>query len=133
MKREGQSFTSSNGQGPLILVVDDEAPIRRLVSRVLDQNGFCTLLAMDGQEAVDLFTERQEEIAAVVLDLVMPGMDGAAAARAMRRLNPALPVLAMSGMKTCPEDEITTFLRKPLNADGLLAALRNLLDTTNCP
>jgi len=79
------------------LVVDDEAPLRELGEKVLSRFGFDTITAVDGQEAVEIFMEKSDEIVAVLLDLTMPRMDGVAAFEAMRRIKPDVKVILCSG------------------------------------
>ena len=63
-------------QRPCVLVVDDEARIRAWLSVALPQNGFQVKLAAGGQEAVDFYRTNASKIALVLLDVLMPGMDG---------------------------------------------------------
>src|SRR5580698_9073134 len=76
----------SQGNGELILVVDDEPAIRRLAETVLSRNGYRTLLAADGREGLSLYQQHRQEIKLVVSDLMMPQMDGTALIRGMREL-----------------------------------------------
>ncbi len=81
----------------LILLADDEVAIRSLAVKMLKRCGYDLILATDGQEAVRLFEERQQDISLVVLDLTMPRMSGEEAFQAIRRLDPEVPVLISSG------------------------------------
>jgi signal transduction histidine kinase/CheY-like chemotaxis protein len=85
-----------HGQG-LILVVDDEAMLRRYVESVLRQLGYDVLLAENGREAIDVFRQRGDEISCVLLDLAMPEMDGEEALHALRDLGSDVPVILSSG------------------------------------
>lgn len=119
------------GKGEMVLVADGETSIRDLVKMILDSNGYRTVVARNGLEAIALFTARLDEIKAVVLEMIMPKMNGLDVMSAIRRMNPNLPVLAMSGsMETSPvpRDAVTTFLRKPFSGAEFLPALRTLLD-----
>ncbi|MCK5862275.1 MAG: PAS domain S-box protein [Candidatus Hydrogenedentes bacterium] len=80
-----------------ILVVDDEAPLRELGEKVLSRFGFDTISAVDGQEAVEIFLQRSDDIVAVLLDLTMPRMDGVTAFEAMRKIKPDVKVILCSG------------------------------------
>jgi CheY-like chemotaxis protein len=70
------------------LVVDDEARIRAWLSVALPQNGFQVKLAAGGQEAVDLYRSSPSKIALVLLDVLMPGMDGPRTLQALQAVNP---------------------------------------------
>lgn len=113
-----------------ILVVDDEQPVRGLAVKMLHRNGFRALEADNGAEALRIFQSRRTEIAAVLLDLVMPIMGGEEALRAMRQIDRAVPVIVSSGysVKTvrarCGQEPPDGFLQKPYHDAELLEALR---------
>ncbi len=117
----------------LVLVVDDEETVRKVTARMLRTMGFEPLLAVNGRAGVDLFATRPDEIAAVLLDLTMPVLDGTAALAELRRLRPAVRVLLMSGFTE--HDAIgrfasqgrAGFLQKPFTTAELRNALRTLL------
>jgi len=123
----------SMGHGELILVVDDEAAIREITRHTLETFGYRTLTANDGPEAVALFAEHRRKIRAVVLDMMMPLMDGPMTIRALRRLDPTVRILATSGLtsggKTPGADAagVNGVLPKPYTADTLLQALAAIL------
>ncbi len=83
--------------GGAILVADDEPAVLETTSALLRLRGFETVLATDGNDAVRLFRATPHGFKAVLLDLTMPGLDGADALRAIRAENPAVPALVMSG------------------------------------
>lgn len=118
-----------HGNGETVLVVDDEAGIRDITRRTLDAFGYRVLLAGDGAEAIEQYVEHQAEIAVVITDMMMPGMDGAATIEALRRLNPRVRIIAASGL-VGPEITATGtrhFLRKPYTARTLIEALSQVL------
>jgi signal transduction histidine kinase len=127
----------SKGDGEMILVVDDEPEILKITQQNLERNGYRTVLAADGIEALVLFTRRQEEIQAVLTDLEMPLMDGVNLVRAIRKLDSEVQVIASSGIGLGPVWEekmanltelgVTTLLTKPYGADTLLHALKDAL------
>jgi CheY-like chemotaxis protein len=82
---------------PTILIADDEPAIRKLLETGLQEHGFDVLLAADGHEAIDLYQRHGKAIAAVLLDVCMPGLDGPETLKVLRRLNPDLQVCFMSG------------------------------------
>jgi CheY-like chemotaxis protein len=132
-KPEVEKVAPSRSSGECILVVDDEADIRLVIQRSLDKNGYKPIMACDGAEAIALYAMQRNEIRAAVVDMIMPVMDGMTTIRTLRRYNPDLPIIAISGMVT-PEVEsglqdlqIDAMLRKPFNTDALLERLRETL------
>jgi PAS domain S-box-containing protein len=118
------------GAGELILVVDDEAPVRMVTRRLLEAFGYRVALAGNGVEALTVFTARQDEVAAVITDMMMPVMDGPATIRALRAIRPDVRIIAASGMHG-PDAGVPPlvpdFLPKPYSADALLTVLHRLL------
>ncbi len=123
----------SGGRGELVLVVDDEMPIREALVRTLKSNGYHTYTAEDGTDALALYYERREEIALVITDLSMGGMDGIQLVRALRKVNPDVRVVVSSGH--FQKDNTTIlgalgvkqFLDKPYTADKLLRAVQGAM------
>lgn len=91
-----------------ILVVDDEASVRDLVERCLLRLGYTVWTCADGQEAVDFFRREHDSIDLVLLDVVMPRLDGAAAFREMKRVRNDVRVLVSSGFER--DRRVTEFL-----------------------
>jgi PAS domain S-box-containing protein len=118
-----------------ILLVDDEESIRELGQRRLKQVGYTVLTASTGQEALDLYNEKKEQISLVILDLLMPEMGGVQCLKELLLINPHVKALIASGC--CPgsaEPETATlgakgFVTKPFEGKQLLQAIRNVLDT----
>ncbi len=115
-----------------ILVVDDEANIRRMVGRVLEAEGYRTREAADGRAAIAAVEEEEPEV--VLLDLAMPELDGLGALRTLRHRWPELPVVMMSGRATLGDAVQATklgafhFIEKPLNPESLLLTVRGALE-----
>lgn len=80
-----------------VLLVDDELPLRRALRRALEHMGYETIEAGDGAEAVEAFRAHLGALAAVVLDHIMPVMTGGDAFKAMRAIDPSVPVIMTSG------------------------------------
>ena len=114
----------------LILLVDDEAPILEVTKTNLETHNYRVLTASSGQEAIALYGKHGSEIAAVLMDLTMPEMDGLTAMRTLKTINPAVKLIATSGMAT-PETltalvekiGIKAFLPKPYTVKQLLSCL----------
>ncbi|MEO5799002.1 MAG: response regulator [Gemmatimonadales bacterium] len=118
----------------LILVVDDEAVIRAIAKRVLERAGFQVMTAVDGQDGVELFQQHLATVALVVMDLVMPRLDGEQAMAAMRTLRSDIPFVVISGFSSemvharVRERDRVDFLSKPFLNSELLEAIRQLLE-----
>jgi PAS domain S-box-containing protein len=122
------------GQNELVLVVDDEPSIRDITRQTLEAFGYRVVTAGDGAEALALYTQHASEIALVLTDMMMPVMDGAATIQVLMRINPAIKIIAASGINS--GDNITRaskagvkhFLSKPYTAETLLKLCRDVLD-----
>ena len=114
---------------PRILLVDDEANIRRMVGALLQSEGFDSVEAADGTAAVEAVQRERPD--AVLLDLSMPGgPDGLATLEQLKRIAPDVPVVMMSGKANLADAVRATklgalqFLEKPLTPEGVLTTLR---------
>jgi PAS domain S-box-containing protein len=123
------------GHGELILVADDEFAIREIIRVTLEANHYKVLTASDGTEAVAHYAQRGPEVKAVMVDIMMPYMDGPATVRALQKMNPEVRCLAVSGLMEndkvaeMSENGKISFLAKPFTTEQLLLSLRELLDT----
>jgi CheY-like chemotaxis protein len=121
------------GNGQLILVVDDEESIREITRGTLETFGYSVLTASDGTEAIALYADRKNEVAAVITDMMMPFMDGPATIRALQKMNPEVRIIAASGLTAghqageAPLEGVKMFLSKPYTAERLLKALATVL------
>jgi signal transduction histidine kinase len=116
-----------------VLVVDDDELVRRSVASALRSLGYDTLEAEGGSQALDVYRERRRDLRAVVLDMVMPGMNGRATLAAMRAVNPEIPVLLMSGytinedIQAVLDDGASGFLSKPYSVEMLARSLADVI------
>uniref|UniRef100_UPI0039C6CD9B hybrid sensor histidine kinase/response regulator n=1 Tax=Scytonema sp. PCC 10023 TaxID=1680591 RepID=UPI0039C6CD9B len=123
------------GHGELVLLVDDDDSIREITKNLLERNAYKVVVARDGIEAVALYTQHQHEISVVLLDMMMPSMDGSTTIRILKRMNPKVKIIGVSGLVSNHEiikivgDSITTFLSKPFTSDELLKNLQLTLNT----
>jgi two-component system, cell cycle sensor histidine kinase and response regulator CckA len=129
-----RSPAAQHGRGELILIVDDEEPMRELVAASLTKHGYRVISAADGIKAMFSYVSHAAEIALVITDLEMPRMGGAAFARAVRRLDPTEKILAMSGeggrnalADAGIEEFADGFIPKPFTPQALLTAVARLL------
>lgn len=119
-----------SGQQQLILVVDDERAISELIKTTLETYNYRVLIANNGAEAIEIY-HQQREIASVLIDLMMPVMDGLTTVTALHQLNPNLPVVAMSGLSSVESVAQAKrfgcryFLPKPYTTQDLLQVLFN--------
>jgi PAS domain S-box-containing protein len=122
------------GRGETILVADDEQAVLESLSEVLDAIGYQTVTARDGEEALALFAQASDHIAAVVLDVVMPRMNGADAARQMRVIRTDLPIIFTTGydrnsvLHHCERFGQSHLMIKPVAPAELSHLMRELLD-----
>ena len=116
-----------------IIICDDEYNIRSMLREILELNGYTVYEAANGQEGVDLFRERIEEIGLVVLDMVMPVMDGKAAFKEIRDLRSDQEILIISGyadrddLKEILRNRGVDYLHKPFHIDDLVKRVRRIL------
>ncbi|NNF17467.1 MAG: response regulator [Gammaproteobacteria bacterium] len=116
-----------------VLLVEDEAPVRSVLKRSLENAHIKVLEACDGQDALHVLNETDEKIDIVVSDVVMPTMDGGSLARRLQELDPTLPVIFMTGYSSGQLErlgdwpETTPILRKPFAAEELLAEIERHL------
>ena len=117
-----------------ILVVDDEPVVRGMVRELLEVAGFDVIEASDGHEAVDQFRSRGDAIDAILLDMTMPGMNGAEALAEIRKIEPHARVILTSGydgqdtVASLIGAEGVEFLQKPYRARTLIAKLASVLE-----
>jgi PAS domain S-box-containing protein len=120
------------GEGKLVLVVDDDDPVRVVTQKNLEMNGYRVVAAKNGVEAVKLFTQHREEIKLILMDMMMPGLDGMASIRAIRTIGPNTPIIMASGMALPREQQddradYQAFLQKPFAVDRLLNTVDQVL------
>lgn len=117
-----------------ILLVDDEEIIRTVSQQTLTKFGYKVILAANGEQALDIYQERQKEIDLLILDMIMPRMDGKATFRALKLINPNIVVLLASGSRQQSEIELLEqegvrgFIQKPFMAGQILRIIRETLD-----
>lgn len=122
------------GNGELILVVDDEASICEITQTSLETYGYRVLTASDGIEAIAVYVEHQSEIRVVVIDMMMPAMDGSVTIRTLQKINPDIKILAVSGLASnskltqLGERNVKAFLAKPYTSEDLLRTLYEVLN-----
>lgn len=125
------------GQQELILVVDDEIAINEITKITLETYNYQVITANDGIEALAIYAEYKDKIAAVLMDIMMPTMDGTTIIPLLKRMNPDVYVVAMSGLNSTEvvaqvqKIGFQDFLSKPFSTKELLWALRKGIGTGN--
>ncbi|MBD2112336.1 response regulator [Nodosilinea sp. FACHB-141] len=121
--------TPSSGQGEMILLVDDDDSVQQAVRSLLENYNYSPLIASDGLGAIDLCAQHQPTL--VVLDIMMPGMDGFTLIQRLKHRQPDLLIIATSGLATYQAAAIAagakTFLPKPYDFRDLLKTIADLL------
>jgi two-component system cell cycle sensor histidine kinase/response regulator CckA len=127
------AMAGAAGQRERILVVEDEDLIRNLAEQILLDRGYRVVTAGSAGDALDIVGKLGEELDLLVTDIVMPGLSGLDLAQRLRRRQPTLKVLFMSGYSDSPllrsglAREGAAFLQKPFSADALERRVRELL------
>ncbi len=126
---------TGKGTGEAILVVDDDEAVGEVAAELLQNAGYTTLLAKNGEEALALYTENYRDIRLVLTDMMMPKMDGASLIRSLRAVQPSVKVVAMSGLMDREKlmkmagVESGAFITKPFTGETLLQTVRRLLQS----
>ena len=118
--------------GGTVLAIDDEPSLREILSRLLARMGSRTVVAADGMQGLQSFSQQQDDIRLVLVDLAMPRMGGEEVVRALRPMRPGLPIILMSGYPVEKVGEfagvgVDGFLQKPFRAAHLDRAIGDAL------
>ena len=127
---KGSNF--SMGHGETVLVVDDEKSLQDLVRATLESRKFKVMTAFDGHEAISIYEKNKNKIDVVLLDMLMPNMNGLTTIPALRRINPNIKIIGMSGslLENLPSDLSTLvqelpFLQKPFDSEDMVMLVNN--------
>ncbi len=135
---EAEHHDNSHDQKPespsrTVLVADDEPSVLSLVRRMLTRAGYEVCTACDGQEAMEVFSQRRNELAAVILDATMPRKDGITALKELRAMDSDIPIILSSGYTQeeaagrLEQREHSMFIQKPYRMEQLLKSLADLV------
>jgi two-component system, cell cycle sensor histidine kinase and response regulator CckA len=136
LRPDGSSPAARLGR---LLIVDDEAQVRRVLTTALARAGFDVIAAAAGSIALELYDSDPEGFDLVLTDLTMPGLDGHELFCQLTARDPGLPIILSSGYSdhqgtTCyPDGTPATFLKKPYRLGYLLAKVHEELDKRGCP
>ena len=118
-----------------ILLVDDEDIVITVGKAMLEKLGYCVITAQSGEQAVKIASETENKIDLMILDLIMPGMDGSKTFNKIREIRPDLPVILSSGYSINGQAAdvlkrgANSFIQKPFDLSRLLQVTRKILDT----
>lgn len=137
----GADFSAPpRGNGETILLVDDEPAVLTVATSMLEASGYQVQQATDGASAVAAYVQGKTRISLVITDIMMPLMDGVALIQALRRVNPAVPIITVSGLAGQPGQPsrlaeiqalgIRHHLGKPYSTEALLEAIHAELHPT---
>ncbi len=124
----------SGGHGEWILVVDDDAAIREITCSILDTHGYRAITACNGADAIAVYKQNRDKVKAILMDMIMPVMDGIESIQALIKDYPAIKIIAVSGLIKKDKlseviDHVQAFLPKPYTAGKLLDILHEVLCT----
>ncbi len=117
-----------------LLIIDDEEMIVKVSKEILETLGYNVITALSGREGVETYGRRKDEIDLVILDMIMPDLEGGKAFEELRAINPAVKVLLCSGYTLNNEAEAIlargckAFMQKPFNIQSLSVKVREVLD-----
>lgn len=123
-----------NQSNNLVLVVDDEEIIREVTKELLENLNCTVILASNGDDAIDIYKKYSSEIKLVILDLVMPGIDGATTFSELKKINAEVKVLICSSyvsattLSSLMQNGVQGVLHKPFTYLDLATSLNNLID-----
>ena len=116
-----------------MLVVDDDEMVRLAIQRILDHLGYRSIVVGSGEEALAIYEQSGSEIAAVILDITMPGLGGIETFRRLRRMNSQVKIIVCSGDPLTPasrdlESEGMSYLiTKPFQGEDLAQAIQHTI------
>ncbi len=123
------------GNGELVLMVDDEAAICETTKTSLETYAYKVLTASGGIEAIALYAQHKNEISVVMMDMMMPVMDGPTTTRMLQKINPAVKIIAVSGLSSSDKVSLAmgvgvkAFVSKPYTAQELLKTINEVLNS----
>ncbi|MDL5502464.1 MAG: response regulator, partial [Candidatus Methanoperedens sp.] len=116
----------------LVLIAEDEDSVREVTVSTLEKYGYSVLAVIDGAQAVAEYAQNKDKVEVVLVDMMMPIMDGHASIRAIRKINPGVKIIAISGLAEKEKlknvaDTTNAFLPKPYTAETLLKTINEVL------
>jgi DNA-binding response OmpR family regulator len=120
---------------PIVLIVDDEPHLRSGLGRILNEEGYETMIAADGETALKLAEEKKPDV--VLLDIIMPGMDGREVCRKLREIASEAQIIYLTATAEpsgslhvkYPRGEADAYIAKPATSKRILSRINNALNT----
>jgi two-component system, cell cycle sensor histidine kinase and response regulator CckA len=115
-----------------ILIVEDEELMRELLCDIIEGNGYTVYAASDGVEAIERYEQHRNEIAGVLLDLGLPGLDGTQVLMKLKSVNPDVRIILASGLiepslqVMLNERGVEAIINKPYRPDEILSKIREI-------
>jgi CheY-like chemotaxis protein len=133
-EKESDVVDEIMGGRETLLLVDDEEMIRKVGKEVIEALGYKAILASGGLEAIEIYRARKQEIDVIILDMIMPDLDGGRTFDTLVGMNPAIKVILSSGYSLNHEAEsimqrgCKAFIQKPFNAYDLSRVVRAVIE-----
>ncbi|HEY9205345.1 MAG TPA: PAS domain S-box protein [Candidatus Methanoperedens sp.] len=133
LKAEDRQPELSAGHGELILVVDDEPQILEITRAILEKSGYRVITARNGAEALALYNQNSYDVKIILMDMMMPVMDGPMSIRELHKANPEVRIIAVSGLtekdklEKFEETRAHAFLNKPYTTEKLLKTIQEII------
>ena len=129
--------TDGPHRSPSILLVDDDPDVRSVLCEILKLEGYDVVSASDGRQGLRMLQENP--VSLVITDVLMPELDGLEVIRTIRKVNPMVPIIAMSGggkrdldfLIEAKEFGATKVVNKPFEIDELVELVKNVLGSTS--
>ncbi|BAY96784.1 multi-sensor hybrid histidine kinase [Tolypothrix tenuis PCC 7101] len=131
LKADNAKIATANGE--TIMIVEDEPAIQEITKTSLETHNYKTIVASDGIEAIAVYAKHMDQISVVLMDLMLPSLDGLTAIRTLKKINPKVKIIATSGLMSSNKLEavansgVTTFLPKPYTINELLLTLQRVI------
>jgi two-component system cell cycle sensor histidine kinase/response regulator CckA len=136
-KRASATAANTPRDRGIIIVVDDEPAVRQMAKHAIERAGFTVLTAADGLEALSILRAQDSRVSLVLLDSLMPRMNGTETLLELRKFRPELPVVLSSGYTeavidgSAHQDSLVAFLQKPYSPSTLISLIHEMLARVN--
>ncbi len=131
-KEKKEETEVPEGKGETVLIIEDEKEVREIVKEVLENVNYRVITAPDGEKGLDIYSKKKDEISVVLMDMIMPKLSGNKLIEKLRKINPEVKIIAMSGypFEKIEQDNICAYIRKPLDFSELLNEIKKITGTT---